>query len=48
MEGFVMFLHRVTPRALSPVYSDVVNTMGNLDYIKDDAPVPELIEEPTE
>lgn len=32
-----MLLHRVTPGASSPAYSDVVNTTENLDYIKDDA-----------
>ena len=43
-----MLQHRVTPGASSPAYSDVVNTTGNLDYIKDDAPAPEPVEELTE
>lgn len=29
-----MLQHRVTPGASTPAYSDVVNTTGNLDYIK--------------
>lgn len=29
-----MLQHRVTPGASAPAYSDVVNTTGNLDYIK--------------